>query len=130
MIRTSTGWQNQGLVDMQGKPLCDASGHAYRGAAWYRFNKLTLPDATANAWLFCPAVVNKVSVWVNGRLAGRTGYMQPWFRPHELDLDISKFIRAGKNNQITLRVVCNDDNFGANGIYERLFLYSKRRSSP
>ena len=130
MIRTSTGWQNQGLMDALGKPLCDAAGRAYRGAAWYRFNNVTLPDAAANTWLFCPAVVNEVWVWVNGQVAGHMGYMQPWFRPHELDLDISKFIRAGKNNQVTLRVVCNDDNFGANGIYERLFLYSKRKSPP
>jgi len=31
----------------------------------------------------------------------------------------------GKKNRITVRVLCNSDVFGANGIYEPMFLYSR-----
>ena len=127
MINTSTGWQNQGQKDEQGEPLCDEHGHPYVGVAWYRFDDVRLPEAARgkSVWLFGPAVVNQASVYVNGQLAGQNKYTQPWFRPQELEIDISRFIRPGDKNQITLRVLCNDENFGANGIYERLFLYAR-----
>jgi len=49
----------------------------------------------------------------------------PWSRPQTLDLDISGLVRPGQSNQITLRVLNNIDVFGASGIYERMFIYSK-----
>jgi len=70
-------------------------------------------------------------VWVNGHYAGHRPYMSPWSRPQTLEMDVSEFIRPGRN-QITLRVLCNSvrvlcnsDCFGANGIYERMFLYAR-----
>jgi hypothetical protein len=125
-IKTSTGWQNQGLVE-QGKPLIDTHGHPYTGVAWYRFDGVTVPDSAKgkSVWLYCPAVINQAWVYVNGQPAGERKYMQPWFRPQELDIDISKFVKPGEKNQITLKVLCMDENFGANGVYERLFFYAK-----
>ena len=128
-IRTTTGWTNQPalLNDNTGKPLTGPDGHTYRGAAWYRFSVDIPADAQGKALvLFAPALLNQARVWVNGQYAGENKYMQPWFRPQELEMDISKGIKPGQKNVIALRVVCNDDNSGANGIYERMFIYAKK----
>jgi len=124
-IRTSEGWQNQGLKDEDGLLLMTENGHPYKGLGWYRFT-LDVPAVPAGkqARIFCPAVDNQAWVWVNGQYAGRNDYLQAWFRPQEVDLDITPFLTPGKN-QITLRVVGNEEYFGANGIYERPFIYTK-----
>ena len=128
--RTTTGWQNQGLKDDDGLPLMSKDGHAYRGYAWYRF---TVNIGNGGEWrhmgaetgrLLLPAVVSQAWVWVNGQYAGRSNYMQAWFRPAELDLDITPYLKPG-DNTIALRVLCNEDYFGANGLYERPFIYLK-----
>jgi hypothetical protein len=71
-------------------------------------------------------VVDQVWVWVNGTYAGRSDYVSCFVRPHEVDIDITPYLQPGKN-AITLRVLCNDEYFGANGIYERPFLYTKNK---
>jgi len=123
---TTRGWQSQGLIDDVGRPMMSEDGHAYRGVGWYRFT-VDLPRSAKgkSLHLFGPTLINQAWVWVNGEYAGRTGWMSPWFRPQELDVDISALAKPGKN-QITLRVLCNDDNFGANGILERMFIYAKK----
>jgi len=122
--RTTTGWQNQGLKDDDGLPLMSKDGHAYRGVAWYRFT-VNIPAADGKTvHLECPSVVNQAWVWVNGQYAGRGNYMQAWFRPPEVDLDITPYLKPG-NNVIALRVLCLEDYFGANGLYERPFIYLK-----
>lgn len=125
-ISTATGWQNQGLADETGRPLMTADGHAYSGVGWYRF-EVTLPRSAQGkqVHLFCPALINQVWVWVNDDYVDRSRSMSPWFRPQEVDMDITRFIKPGKN-QLTLRVLCRDDHFGANGIFERPFLYVKK----
>jgi hypothetical protein len=127
--RTTTGWQNQGLHDDDGLPLMSKDGHAYRGYAWYRFTfdikgPTGPPDGGMTRHLILPAVVNQTWVWVNGRFAGRGNYMQAWFRPAEVDLDVMPYLKTG-NNVIAIRVLCNEDYFGANGLYERPFIYWK-----
>jgi hypothetical protein len=122
---TISGWQNQGLKDDDGRPLSSKDGHAYQGYGWYRFT-VTVPAAPGKQTrLFCPAVVNQVWVWVNGQYAGRTPYMSPWGRPHELDMDITPFLKPDQPNLITLRVRCDEDFFGVNGLYEWPFIYLK-----
>jgi len=125
LCRTTTGWQNQGLKDDDGRPLLSRDGHDYRGYGWYRF-EVDIPQAPeGQARLFCPSVINQAWVWVNGQYAGRTNYVMAWFRPAEFDLDITPYLRQGKNN-ITMRVLCTEQYFGANGLYERPFLYSRK----
>jgi hypothetical protein len=70
-------------------------------------------------------VVNEAWVWVNGQYAGHRPYQAPWSRPQSVELDLSPFLRLGQRNQITFRVLNNIEVFGASGIYERMFLYSK-----
>lgn len=118
-IKTTDGWDAQGLQDRR--------GHPYKGVAWYQFDVDVPADTGPQRVFLCgPAVVNEAWVWVGGRYAGHLPYKMPWFRPHELDLQVGKLLEPGKRNRITVRVLCNFDVFGANGIYERMFLYSRK----
>ena len=120
-MRTTAGWQSQGLRDRQ--------GHPYRGLAWYRL-KVRVPGAAGNRTvrLFCPAALNEVWLWVNGRYVGRRGHRSPWHRSHGFgfDFDVSDALQRDAINHVTLRIRCTTDNFGASGIYERMFLYSPK----
>jgi hypothetical protein len=122
-MSTSLGWDTQGFSD--------ATGHSYHGLMWYRINA-EAPKAAAgkSVWLYAPAVVNEAWVWVNGQYAGHRAYKLPWFRPQALELDITPFVKPGAKNLITFRVLNNIDVFGASGIYERMFIYSKTGDAP
>ncbi len=117
-LSTTLGWENQGLID--------AEGHAFRGLVWYRMNVDVPASAPGKSVHLCaPAVANEAWVWVNGQYAGRRPYQISWSRPQALDLEIGPLLRRGQRTQITFRVLNNIDVFGASGIYERMFLYSK-----
>jgi len=118
-LATTSGWETQGLQDEK--------GHPYTGVAWYQFD-VGVPESTRckAIWLHGLAVVNEAWIWVNGRYAGHRPYLNPWGRPHTLEMDVSKLLKAGQSNRITVRVLCNWDVWGANGIYERMFLYAKK----
>jgi len=118
-LLTTAGWQDQGHRD--------ARGHPYIGLGWYRF-EVDVPrlEEGERVFLFAPAVVNEAWLWVNGHYAGHRPYSWPWSRPQAVELDVSELLRAGQRNQITLRVLCNTDCYGANGIYERMFLYGAK----
>jgi hypothetical protein len=119
-LRIDAGWDAQGFQDAQGRP--------YRGVGWYRF-EVDLPRGETGArkvLLHAPAVVNEAWVWVNGSYAGHRPYGMPWFRPQELELDVTRLIRPGEKNRIVFRVLCNFDVWGANGIYERPFIYARK----
>ncbi len=124
-ILSTYGWDTQNLPGM-----VDGKGHPYRGLAWYQFD-VDVPESTKDKQVFLHglAVVNEAWVWVNGRYVGHHPYIGVWFRPHTLEMDVSKVLEPGKTNRITLRVLCNWDVWGANGIYERLFLYAKKPAS-
>jgi hypothetical protein len=121
-IISTYGWDAQGLPGM-----VDAKGHPYRGLAWYQFD-VDVPESAKdkNVFLHGLAVVNEAWVWVNGRYVGHRPYISPWFRPHNLEMDVSKVLEPGKPNRITVRVLNNWDVWGANGIYERMFLFAKK----
>jgi hypothetical protein len=117
-LLTTKGWDTQGFTDTE--------GHTYRGLMWYRMTADIPKDAARKSvWLFAPAVVNEAWVWVNGQYAGHRAHKMPWFRPQPVELDITSMIRPGQKNQITFRVLNNIDVFGASGVYERMFLYSR-----
>ena len=118
-IKISSGWDAKGFHDEKGRP--------YKGIAWYKFD-IDVPAQTQlnNVFLHGLAVVNEAWVWINGRYAGHRPYKMPWFRPHSMELNVSGLLKPGKKNIITIRVLCNFDVFGANGIYEPIFLYTKK----
>jgi hypothetical protein len=121
-LLTTKGWDTQGFTDPE--------GHSYSGLMWYRVTA-DIPAAASgkSIWLFAPAVVNEAWVWVNGQYAGHRAHKMPWFRPQPVELDITSMVRAGQKNQITFRILNNIDVFGASGIYERMFVYSREAKS-
>jgi len=120
-MKISSGWDTQGLYDEKGRP--------YKGIAWYKFDVEVPAETQANnVFLYGLAVVNEAWVWINGQYAGHRPYKMPWFRPHTIELGVSRLLKPGKKNSITIRVLCNFDVFGANGIYEPMFLYTKKPS--
>jgi hypothetical protein len=124
--RTTSGWQNQGLrEDDDSLPLMTRDGHCYKGFAWYRF-VVDVPkvEEGKHVRLTVPAITNQAWVWVNGQFAGRNNYQSGWSRPQEMDIEVTSCLKPGKN-VIAIRVWCLEDYFGANGIYERGFLYTK-----
>jgi hypothetical protein len=126
MCSTSTGWQNQKLKTDEGIPTMTPDGHPYQGYAWYRF-AVNTPEVEQGkrVRLFCPAVVDQVWVYVNGKYAGRNDYTSCFGRPQEADIDVTPYLETGKNI-VALRVLCTDEYYGANGVYERPFLYTAR----
>ena len=124
-LATTSGWDTQGLQDQK--------GHPYMGLGWYQFDVSVPESARGNAvFLHGLGILNEAWVWVNGRYAGHRPYLGPWGRPHTLEMDVSKLLEPGRSNRITIRVLCNWDVWGANGIYERMFLYAKmpRTAAP
>jgi hypothetical protein len=126
-IRTITGWDTQGFSHDSCPGYHAADGRPYKGVAWYQLD-VDVPASAAGkkVFLHAPAVVNEAWVWVNGRYAGRRPYKMPWFRPQEMELEVTKLLQPGAKNRITLRVLCNYDVWGANGIYERMFLFAPK----
>ena len=121
--KISSGWDAQGLHDEKGRP--------YKGIAWYQFDVEAPADVQGKSViLYGLAVVNEAWVWINGQYAGHRPYKMPWFRPQQIELDVSSLLKPGQNNRITVRVLCNFDVFGANGIYEPMFLYTRPLSKP
>jgi len=118
-LATTSGWDTQGFQDEK--------GHPYMGLGWYQFD-VSVPESAKGKATFLHGlgVLNEAWVWVNGRYAGHRPYLGPWGRPHTLEMDVSKVLDPGRSNRITIRVLCNWDVWGANGIYERMFLYAKK----
>jgi hypothetical protein len=124
--KVDEGWQNQPLRDEDGLPLMTKDGHPYRGIGWYRF-AVDVPAIPSGKTvkLMCPAMNNQGWVWVNGQYCGRNEFKQGWFRPSELETDVTKYLKPGKN-VIAIRIMSNEEYFGSNGIYEHPFLWASR----
>lgn len=117
-IKTTAGWEPQG-------EMLTEDGQPYLGLAWYRFD-VDIPASAdgRNVHLFGPAVISSAWVWVNGEYVGRRPWMNCWYRPQHMDIDLGDAIRPGQRNQITIRVRAESEAWGSNGIYERMFLYT------
>ena len=123
IAKVDSGWQDQKLRDDEDLPSMTKDGHPYKGLGWYRFTvDVPVVPKEKQAHLFCPAVTNQVWLWVNGSYAGRNEWQSGFGRPQEMDTDITRFLKPGKN-VIAMRVDSREEYFGANGIYERPFLY-------
>ena len=99
----------------------------YHGVAWYwrNFDAPRNPHAQGRYLLRFWAVDYKADVWLNGKHIGEhEGGETPFV------LDATDAIKPGKTNRIAVRVQCNWDVWGANGIYERMFLYAKKPGAP
>lgn len=118
----------QYLWEVQDPPE-DAAGHDYDGYGWYRMT-LDVPAKFSGkpVHLWCGGAMNEAWVWVNGEYVGHREHRIWWRGPHDFDMDVTKFIKAGKN-VVTIRI-WNDAEFG--GLFRRGFLYSPapRKTTP
>jgi len=103
----------------------DATGYPYMGALWYR-QELTAPrvENDKKVYLYCPAIEPEAWIWINGKFVGHRKYRDAYERPNALDIDVTKFLKPGKNT-LAIRV---DTGLGsaamADGLCSRMFLYS------
>jgi len=117
-ILTTKGWEAQGFQDTQ--------GFNYTGLAWYRMTA----DVPAGAdgkklTLLMPGEVEEAWCWVNGQYAGHFSHHSVWWRQFTHEFDVTGLLKPGKN-QLTFRVLCNEQYFGVSGIFRRMLLYSPR----
>ena len=90
-------------------------GHLTCGLAWYRVTVPVPPAETTDGWILAFGAVDEQAwVWVNGQVAGKHAFgPEGWQSPFELD--VSRLIRPGRENQITVRV---HDSLGVGGIWK------------
>lgn len=73
---------------------------------------------------YCGGVINEGWVWINGEYAGHKPHSIWWMGEHDFDLDITKLVRYGEKNLITIRV-WNNSELG--GLYRRGFIWSPNK---
>ena len=107
--------------DAQDEPE-DEVGHDYDGYGWYRFTVDVDGEFKGKPIsLFCGGAVNEAWVWVNGEYVGHREHVIWWMGRNEIELDVSEFVRPGKNT-IAIRI-WNDAEIG--GMFDRSFLWSQ-----
>lgn len=114
-IKTTSSWEIQGNQDEEAQ--------GYDGFAWYR-TSFEVPEKFSGKKmiLFIGGMNNQAWIWVNGALAAAVPYHEYWARwKYHAEVDISKFVRPGTQNEIAIRI-WNDQNAG--GIFRRSFIYS------
>ncbi|NCO35439.1 MAG: hypothetical protein AUJ92_14140 [Armatimonadetes bacterium CG2_30_59_28] len=93
----------------------EEQGHKYDGIAWYRgsFDLPAKPDCLAVEIAF--GAVDEIAwVWINGRYVGQHDLgTEGWDKP--FTLDVTKELKWGEKNQITVRVY---DSAYAGGIWK------------
>jgi hypothetical protein len=106
-------------------------GYPYVGTMWYRF-EVDVPASFADkpVTLLAPVVETEAWLWVNGKYVGHRPYKEAYERPNELHLDVTKAIKPGQKNVITLRVATGLSRAqAAGGLGSRAFLYSPKKAS-
>jgi hypothetical protein len=106
-------------------------GVPYRGQMWYVF-EMDVPASAKGkpVKIYSAAVVTEAWVWVNGQYVGHRGYLEPYTRPAELDLDVTKAIQPGKKNLVAVRVSTATNRTQApDGFQGRVFLWSPKEGA-
>ena len=117
-IQTTRPFYVQGYQDEQGYP--------YVGNIWYRL-KVDVPAEAQGKKirLAIPLVQTEAWCWVNGQYIGHRPFMEAYFRPASMEVDVTAAIRPGETNVIAIRA---DTSLApaqaAEGLMSRLFLYS------
>ena len=111
------------ISNVEDKPL-DERGIGYSGHRWYRGN-FTVPVRFENkpVHFWCGGALNEAWIWVNGEYAGHHEYREEW-HPYGFNVDVSEFVKPGKQNKIAIRV-WNNSNLG--GLYQRGFFWSPKK---
>jgi hypothetical protein len=126
-----SGWQTIDMTKayyVQVPGCLSKDGVPYRGLMWYELD-MDVPKSAAGktVMLYSPAVVTEAWVWVNGKYAGHRPYLEPYTRPAELSLDVTKLIEPGKKNTVAVRVsTATNRSQAPEGFQGRLFLWSPK----
>jgi hypothetical protein len=127
------GWYQPELNEEEWKPIlttkaqgwADQRGFNYTGMAWYRMWVDVPPVAEGKkVLLLVPGEVEEAWCWVNGEYVGHHPWHSVWWRDFTHEFDVTEQIRQGRRNQITFRVLCNEQMFGMSGIFRRMLLYT------
>lgn len=109
--------------DQQDKPE-DTEGHDYDGYGWYRAT-IDIPASAAGQTVsfYSSGMINEGWVWINGQYAGHKSHKIWWKGPHSQEFDVTKLIKPGQPNTITIRI-WNDSEIG--GMYGRGFFWAAK----
>jgi hypothetical protein len=118
---------------LQDPAWLDDRGAPWIGYMWYVFeidvpkNKIE-PSKPVN--VYAPIVATEAWVWVNGEFVGHRDYAEAYIRPAEVNFDVTKQIKPGKN-VIGVRVSTSQSRIQvAEGFQGPLFLYSPKPKPP
>jgi len=117
-IDTTKPYYMQGYLSDIGVP--------YAGKMWYVF-ELDVPASAAGKAirLYAPIVTCEAWTWVNGEYAGKRNYLDAYYRPAPLDLDVTALVKPGEKNTIAVWVGTGVNRSQApDGFMGRLFLWS------
>lgn len=118
-LDTTKPFYTQGYMSRNGVP--------YTGKMWYVF-EVDVPAAFKGkpVRIHSPFVTTQPWAWVNGEYAGTRGYLEAYWSPAPLDVDVTRLVKPGKN------IIAVQVGTGANqsqatdGFLGRLFLYSPK----
>jgi len=132
-------WYNAGISTSDWKTLLTTRtfysqgyktnrGYPYVGSIWYKL-KVRVPAhfKDRKIMLKIPSLEPEAWVWVNGEYAGHREYLDAYIRPNDVTLDITRQVKIGETNDITIRVFTGLGAAQAPaGIQSRVVLYSPK----
>ncbi|NQU11818.1 DUF4838 domain-containing protein, partial [bacterium] len=119
-IDTTKPYYAQGYLSEDGVPTI--------GRMWYVF-ELDVPRkfARRSISVYSPVVTCQAWVWINGQYVGRRKYLDAYYRPAPIDLDVTRQIKPGQKNTIAVLVNTGvNRSQAADGFQGRLFLYAPK----
>ncbi|MEO6846179.1 MAG: DUF4838 domain-containing protein [Chthoniobacterales bacterium] len=116
---------------VQDPTYLDKNSYPFFGLMWYQF-KVQVPASAKdqNVRLLIPIIEAEAWVWVNGEYVGHRPYKETYERPNDFDVDVTKALKPGAENVISIRVTTSmNRTAGASGLLARLFLYTPKAGS-
>ena len=97
---------------------------------WYVF-EVNVPSSFKGKTvrLFTPFVTCEAWTWVNGEYAGARKYMEAYYSPAPLDLDVTNLLKPGKNTIAVWVGTGTGRAQAADGFLGRLVLYAPKDPS-
>jgi hypothetical protein len=116
-LDTTKAFYTQGYMSRNGVP--------YTGKLWYAF-EVDVPASFKGkpVRIHSPFVTTQAWTWVNGQYAGNRTYLEAYWSPAPLDLDVTRLVRTGKNTIVVQVGTGTNQSQATDGFLGRLFLYS------
>lgn len=119
LLDTTKSFYTQGYMSRSGVP--------YTGKMWYVF-EIDVPASFKGKpiRIHTPFITTQAWAWVNGEYAGSRPYMEGYFSPAPMDLDVTNLVKPGKNTIAVMVGTGTNQSQAADGFLGRLFLYSPK----